>query len=102
MDGNRFDSLTRTLADRPSRRRVLAALLGTVTAGLAGVAGRGADAAGRCKTVGQVCKTTADCCPIENNNWCDTALKKPVCKTCAGTVCGGTCVDTTSNSGHCG
>jgi hypothetical protein len=112
MDQNRFDTLTRALAERPSRRRVLQALAGALTASVAAVAGRGVDAAPRCKRVGQACQTSADCCPGDLGNgdvYCaSTGKKGKTCRACpSGTVaCKGGCVNVagtdSSNCGACG
>jgi hypothetical protein len=74
------------------------------------VAGRGVDAAPRCKRVDQACQTSADCCPgnLGNGNvWCASAGKKgKICQACpSGTVaCNGGCVDKTTdtNCSGCG
>lgn len=102
MEHARFDSLTRILATRRSRREAVKALVVAAGSGAVAMLGGAAGAAGRCKAVGQVCKTTADCCPIENNNYCDASGKKATCQHCAHTVCAGACVDTTSSADHCG
>lgn len=109
VDANRIDSLARTLAERPSRRRVLAALLGAVTAPLAGAAGRGLEAAPRCKKVDQACKTSEDCCPGPNRNgnvWCAADRRNSkTCQACPAetpTACNGGCVNTATDSDNCG
>jgi hypothetical protein len=58
MDGNRFDSLTRRLAETPSRRQFLSALAGGAVAGLLGQP----VAADGCKRNGKACKKNGQCC----------------------------------------
>jgi len=108
MDQNRFDALTRTLAERPTRRRVMKLLAASAAGGLATLTGRGTDAAPRCKRIDQACQTSADCCPGTLGNghvFCDTSTKRKTCQACSsGTVaCNGGCVNVTgSDSANCG
>ena len=76
MDGSRFDDLTRFMAETPSRRTVVKAMVGAIAGGLASVGN--ALGAPRCKRVNQACQTTADCCPgptANGNVYC--ALCRP-------------------------
>lgn len=109
MDQNRFDDLTRALVDRPSRRGVLKAAVGTIIAGMATVTGRGIDAAPRCKRIAQACQTSADCCPGDLGNgdvYCaPNGKKSKTCQVCpSGTVaCKGGCTNVLgSDAGNCG
>jgi hypothetical protein len=111
VDGSSFDRIAKTLAAGRSRRSVVKALAGGVAGGVVALLGGAAGGAGRCKTVGQVCKTTADCCPgaLGNGNvWCGPSGKQKACQACpAGTVaCNGGCVDVggsdNANCGACG
>lgn len=77
MDAERFDAVVKDLAGRPSRRRVLAGLLG-IAGGAVGltVASREADAARRgftgpklwsastCAPVGDPCASAENCCSL--------------------------------------
>lgn len=60
MDGNRFDTLTRSLAHLRSRRGVLRAL-GAAVAGAIGLDASGV-AAATCRKGGQICRKDGDCC----------------------------------------
>ena len=84
MDESRFDDITRFMADRPSRRKVLAAMAAAISGSLASVGT--ALGAPRCKRVNQACQTTADCCPGPNANgnvYCKQVKKSAkVCATC--------------------
>ncbi len=107
MDESRFDDITRFMADRPSRRKVLAAMAAAISGSLASVGT--ALGAPRCKRVNQACQTTADCCPGPNANgnvYCKQVKKSAkVCATCPAetpTACNGGCVDTNDDSLNCG
>lgn len=58
MDADRFDALTRFLANRPSRRQVLRGLAGGLTAGLLSRQAGAAD----CKAAGKPCSKGDQCC----------------------------------------
>src|SRR5262245_14148281 len=58
VNGSRFDALTRSLAVRGSRRRLLAGL----TPGVLGIVGRGRADAVACRTPGQSCRENTNCC----------------------------------------
>lgn len=107
MDGSRFDDLTRFIADTPSRRTVIKAMVGAIAGSLASV---GTALGGpRCKRVNQACQTTADCCPgptANGNVYCASAGKKSkICQACPAetpTACNGGCVDTSDDNNNCG
>lgn len=87
MDAQRFDALTRSVAERMTRRRLLRGVGGGLAAALLG---RPVAGAPRCKQIDQSCRTTADCCPNENGTYC-AGTKKTTCQPCAGTICKGGC-----------
>jgi hypothetical protein len=96
MDSNKFDEITRSLANGVSRRKMLKGLL----AGAAGVVGlsRAAtlEAASTCRNLGDACKSTASCCSGAGLFCQDvgaTGAKRCECDTSAGFInCSGTCV----------
>jgi hypothetical protein len=107
MDGSQFDDLTRFMAERPSRRKVLAAMAAAISGSLASVGT--ALGAPRCKRIAQACQTTADCCPgptANGNVYCKQVSKKS--KVCAGcpsetpTACNGGCINTNNDNLNCG
>lgn len=93
MDGLRFDSLTRALSARLTRRRGAGIALGALLAG--GIGASGADATVKrrtCRPVAAACLRSADCC----SGACDTRRSTPrnkrnrcVCvPDCTGKTCG--------------
>jgi hypothetical protein len=90
MDGSRFDSLTRAVATRQSRRAVIVALGGATLSGAIAFLGRGGDAAARCRAGGEICATNGECC----SNTCLSTDRtgRRVCACEKGTTtCGSTC-----------
>jgi hypothetical protein len=107
VDESKFDDLTRFMAETPSRRTVVKALVGAIAGSLASVGT--ALGAPRCKRVNQACQTTADCCPgptANGNVYCKQVKKSTkICATCppeTPTACNGGCVDTSTDSKNCG
>ncbi len=96
MDHNRFDDLTRALAQGTSRRQALRLLGGSLAGGLLAALGVGQVAAeDTCKPNGKKCRKDAQCC---SKNCVDGT-----CAACpAGrTLCDGECVNTDSHEEHC-
>lgn len=97
MDGNRFDSLARTLAERGSRRR----LIGGLVAGALGLAGLDRAGARTCTGLGSICREHAGCCsgfcgPKDRTGrrrcQCDAAADCPPPPVCHVATCtNGTC-----------
>ena len=92
MDTDRFDRLTRQLAQTPSRRQVLKGLGSGLVAGMLTALGRSDALADACKADGKACKRGDQCC----SGTCDagtgtgsTAKSSGVCRSC------------TSNTGTC-
>ena len=74
MDGRRFDTLTRGLADSTiSRRTALRRLIGSGAGALAGLAGLRGATAQTCREIGRLCTKNANCC----SNRCDTTNPDP-------------------------
>ena len=93
MDAERFDRLARTLASRPTRRRLLKAVLGF--GGAAATAGLRARDAGACAPQGAACSRSNPCCAGRCSDG--------VCACPANTAaCSDACVKTQSDSANCG
>lgn len=105
MDGQRFDTLVRTLATSRSRRSLIRTALATVTAGLGTALGMAEASAGDCKRAGKQCKKNSQCCsgvcsPPSNST--STAGSDSVC--CDpepnAVTCDGQCGDVVNNCGQ--
>lgn len=84
MDGSRFDTIAKNLANGMSRRRVLRGMLGAVAGLVAAPVVRGE--AATCYAAGQACNVDVECCV----GTCDYGL----CRCPAGkTNCNGLCRD---------
>jgi hypothetical protein len=90
MDGNRFDSLTRAVATRQSRRAVVVALGGAALSGAIAFFSRGGDAAARCRAGGEICAKNADCCSSTCLPTDRTGRRVCACEQ-GTTTCGSTC-----------
>jgi len=101
MDGQRFDQLSRGLAARLSRRRVLAGLLGAA-AGSGALAVTGADAASQtCRRPGDKCVRTSQCCGGSCQLSAGRRSRLRTCVCPAGTIpCNRGCV-TLGTEEHC-
>lgn len=91
MDGSRFDSIVKRLAERPTRRHVLRSLGGGLAGGVLALAGAGRADAAPCKRPNTTCGKgrTAVCT--------NTSIDPNNCGTC-GTACGPNQLCT---NGHC-
>jgi hypothetical protein len=102
MDGDRFDALARSLAGRRSRRSVIGGFLGAVAAV---IASDRAEAARRCRDVGEQCAKNDHCC----SEFCGPKGRtgRRTCACPSGTEeCGAACLDPAtaylSDSDNCG
>lgn len=103
MDGSQFDALTRSLAERPSRRRVLAAL----GAGALALAGRATTSAKPhpkgcndfCKALGLTGRDLGRC---QNDCGQGATGLYTQCGGSPANFCNGVCVDTQTDEGNCG
>jgi len=104
MDGNRFDELTRGLADGRTRRAVLKAMAGGVVAGIASVFNSGDPvAAASCRKATEICRKNGDCCSNKCGPPDFTGRSRCVCVT--GTDCprpSNGCKAATCINGVCG
>jgi hypothetical protein len=121
MDDRRFDALTKSLADRPSRRRLLRAVVTGAAAWGAAALGVGSAAAqtdevcaggGRvdpaCRGAGRLCRECANCCSGICGPKDATGRRRCACPSGA-EACGDACVDPATayrsdpaNCGACG
>jgi hypothetical protein len=103
MDGKRFDNLSRGLAARLTRRRVVATALGLAAAAIAG--GDVAEAANRtCRVLNQKCVRNSNCC--SNNCITSRAVRRTERNRCGCPIgmtrCGDACLDTQNDQNNCG
>ena len=104
MDQHRFDTLTRQVGRGLARRDVLRLVVGLLAGG--GALAASDAAAGRpvCRAAGSSCTRTTQCC----SGRCPTgrAVPRQLRNRCAcplgEALCGGACVDVTSNRARCG
>lgn len=75
MDGNRFDALTRTMAQGTTRRRALHAALGGLAGSVLALTGRAAADAATCQPAGGICLPNSRCC----DGTCDPRTHRCVC-----------------------
>jgi hypothetical protein len=102
MDGRRFDQLSRAVDAAVTRRRLLGGLFG-LTVGAVAVTDAGASGRQACLGTGRICWRDGQCC----TGSCPTGRRVPLrtrnrCSCGSLATCGTTCVDTRTDTQHCG
>jgi hypothetical protein len=105
MESSRFDAISRVLATRIGRRRLVAAALGLAATGAGFDAASAADSRrSYCRALNTTCTRGNQCC----SGFCDTGvlrhrtrINKCACPADT-TACNGRCIDPTSDVKHCG
>ncbi len=118
---DRFDELTKTLAQSTSRRQALKVLGGSLAGGLLAALGVGTADAEECKRDGKACKKGTQCCSgvcqngqcvtpcttdggtcSGNSDCCSGNCSNGQCCPSGRTNCNGQCVDTDGDESNCG
>ena len=102
MDGRRFDEWSLAVGAAVTRRRLLGAVFG-LAAGGAAVTDAGASGRQACLGTGRICWRDGQCCAGS----CPTGRRVPLrtrnrCSCGSLATCGTTCVDTRTDTQHCG
>ena len=103
MDGNRFDQLTRVLAEGRTRRSTLKAIVGTVVGGLSGLLSATDVLGASCRKPAEVCRKNSDCCSNKCSAPDRTGRSRCLCETSANCPKpGSACKAATCTNGVCG